>query len=334
MKINNKRLFRTVMALVIALAISVVFVGCNDILDNIENVKVAEGTYYKGSDGAVCDEWIKISSENKWSDNENVSGYFAVNVNIVRFYDSNDELYTVGMVDGNAIKFFSSEDFSDIEKIIATYTLNPNSEKNNPAANPNPLTIDDIPEYNGKAYVAIRNNVPDFSADEMVTDSFEFYSALDSLGRCGYTVACVGTDIMPTEERDSIGMVKPTGWQTVKYDIVSGKYLYNRCHLIGFQLTGENANERNLITGTRYLNIDGMLEFENMVADYVKETGNHVLYRVTPLFVENELVARGVHMEALSVEDDGEGICFNVFAYNVQPGITIDYATGNSRLSE
>lgn len=137
---------------------------------------------------------------------------------------------------------------------------------------------------------------------------------------------------MPTEERGSIGQVKPTGWQTVKYDIVDGKYLYNRCHLIGYQLTGENANKKNLITGTRYLNIDGMLGFENMIADYVKETGNHVLYRVTPIFVDDELVCRGVQMEALSVEDNGEGVKFNIFAYNAQPGVVIDYATGDSTL--
>ena len=146
--------------------------------------------------------------------------------------------------------------------------------------------------------------------------------------------ASVGQDIMPTEERGSIGQVKPTGWQTVKYDNVDGKYLYNRCHLIGFQLTGENANEKNLITGTRYMNVDGMLPFENMVADYVKETGNHVVYRVTPIYEGDNLVASGVQMEAKSVEDDGEGICFNVYVYNVQPGIDIDYATGNSQLAD
>lgn len=207
------------------------------------------------------------------------------------------------------------------------------SELRNPGANPSPVGLADLPAYSGAPYVVVRGNMPDFASNELVSTSFEYYSPLDPLGRCGYTVACVGLDIMPTEERGSIGMVKPTGWQTVKYDIVSGKYLYNRCHLIGYQLTGENANERNLITGTRYLNIDGMLDFENMVADYVKETGNHVLYRVTPLFVGNELVARGVEIEAYSVEDDGDGVCVHVFAYNVQPGITIDYRNGNSALA-
>ena len=164
----------------------------------------------------------------------------------------------------------------------------------------------------------------------LTTIAFEHYSDLDSLGRCGFTFANICKEIMPTEPRGSIGQVKPTGWQTVKYDIVEGKYLYNRCHLIGFQLSAENANTRNLITGTRYLNIQGMLPFENMVADYVKETNNHVLYRVTPLFNGNDLVASGVLIEALSVEDEGEGICFNVFCYNVQPGIAINYSTGTS----
>lgn len=193
--------------------------------------------------------------------------------------------------------------------------------------------ISSIPEFNGEdAYVVLNNNEPNFTKEDMVTNSFENYSDLDSLGRCGVAFANVGKDIMPTEERGSIGQVKPTGWQTVKYDIVDGKYLYNRCHLIGYQLTGENANKKNLITGTRYLNIDGMLGFENMIADYVKETGNHVLYRVTPIFVDDELVCRGVQMEALSVEDNGEGVKFNIFAYNAQPGVVIDYATGDSTL--
>lgn len=193
-------------------------------------------------------------------------------------------------------------------------------------------TISDIPAYSGKAYIEINENKPNFSASDLTTTSFEKYSPLDELGRCGIAFANVGTDIMPTSERESISSVKPTGWQTVKYDSISGKYLYNRCHLIGFQLTAENANELNLITGTRYLNVDGMLPFENMVADYVKETNNHVLYRVTPVFEGNDLVAKGVQIEAMSVEDNGEGIEFNVFIYNVQPGITIDYSTGNSAI--
>lgn len=194
--------------------------------------------------------------------------------------------------------------------------------------------INNVPSFSDSPYVAINNNIPSFSDDEKTTKSYEKYAELDSLGRCGVTMACIGIDIMPTEERGSIGQVKPSGWQTVKYDIVDGKYLYNRCHLIGYQLTGENANRQNLITGTRYLNIEGMLPFENMVADYVKETENHVLYRVTPIFYGNNLVASGVQLEGYSVEDDGEGICFNVYAYNNQPGIIINYANGDSKLDD
>ena len=196
------------------------------------------------------------------------------------------------------------------------------------------ISMEEIPAYAGEPYEVIHDNVPSFTQEDLVTDSYESYSELDALNRCGVVMACIGQDLMPTQERGSIGQVKPTGWQTVKYDCVDGKYLYNRCHLIGFQLTGENANECNLITGTRYLNVEGMLPFENMVADYVTETGNHVLYRVTPIFEGDNLVASGVQMEAQSVEDDGEGIAFNVYCYNVQPGVEIDYATGDSWLAE
>ncbi len=196
------------------------------------------------------------------------------------------------------------------------------------------LSAADIPAYAGDPYVTINDNVPQFLETDLATSSYEYYSDLDDLGRCGVVYACIGTDLMPTEERGNIGSVKPSGWHTVKYDIVDGKYLYNRCHLIGYQLSGENANVNNLITGTRYLNVEGMLPFENMVADYVKETGNHVLYRVTPVFEGNNLVASGVQIEAQSVEDQGEGILFNVYCYNVQPGVTIDYATGDSTLAE
>lgn len=193
------------------------------------------------------------------------------------------------------------------------------------------LSIEDVPEFSESPYVEINGNEPDFSQQEKEEgDSFESYSRLDSLGRCGVAYACIGQDLMPTEDRESISQIKPSGWQTAEYDFVDGKYLYNRCHLIGFQLTGENANERNLITGTRYMNVEGMLPFENLVADYVKETGNHVLYRVTPVFEGQELVARGVEMEAWSVEDQGDGVCYHVYVYNSQPGVTIDYATGNS----
>ena len=195
------------------------------------------------------------------------------------------------------------------------------------------ISMDELPAYSDSAYVEIDGNQPSFTdADKQETEAFEEYSDLDYLGRCGTAYANVGQELMPAdgEKRGSIGQVKPTGWHTVKYDCVDGKYLYNRCHLIGFQLTGENANEENLITGTRYMNVDGMLPFENLVADYVKETDNHVLYRVTPVFEGQNLVASGVQMEAWSVEDEGEGVCFNVYVYNVQPGITIDYATGES----
>ena len=188
--------------------------------------------------------------------------------------------------------------------------------------------------YQGEPYVVINDNNPDFTEADMTTASFESYGELDGLGRCTTAYANIGKDLMPTEKRGSIGEVKPTGWQTAKYDNVDGKYLYNRCHLIGYQLTGENANAKNLITGTRYLNVDGMLPFENMVADYIKETNNHVLYRVTPVFSGDNLVASGVQMEAKSVEDNGDGILFNVYCFNAQPGIAIDYATGNSHLDD
>lgn len=184
--------------------------------------------------------------------------------------------------------------------------------------------------YDGKPYVVINDNDPDFTDADMTTTSFERYGELDGLGRCTTAFANIGKDLMPAEKRGPIGEVKPTGWQTAKYDNVDGKYLYNRCHLIGYQLTGENANAKNLITGTRYLNVDGMLPFENMVADYIKETNNHVLYRVTPVFSGDNLVASGVQMEAESVEDNGDGILFNVYCFNAQPGIAIDYATGDS----
>ena len=186
------------------------------------------------------------------------------------------------------------------------------------------FSISEIPAYSGSPYVVINNNIPYFTESDYTT------SELDSLGRCGVCVASIGKDLMPTEERGTIGSVKPTGWHTVKYDNVDGKYLYNRCHLIGYQLSGENANTKNLITGTRYLNIQGMLPFENMVADYVKETGNHILYRSTPIFEGNNLLASGVLLEAYSGEDNGDGICFNVYCYNVQPDISINYATGDS----
>lgn len=192
--------------------------------------------------------------------------------------------------------------------------------------------LSNVPDYDGKAYVELNGNVPEFSESEKTySESFEEYGKLDSLGRCTYAVSCIGKDLMPTEKRGSIGSVKPSGWHISKYDFVDGKYLYNRCHLIGYQLTAENANERNLITGTRYLNVEGMLPFENDVADYIEITNNHVYYKVTPIFEGNNFVANGVQMQAYSVEDNGQGISFNVYCYNVQPGVAIDYATGDNQ---
>lgn len=193
------------------------------------------------------------------------------------------------------------------------------------------LITENIPDYTDKIYVEINGNKAEFSdEDKKRTDAFELYTDLDELGRCGAAYANICKELMPTEKRGSIGMIKPSGWQLAKYDSVDGKYLYNRSHLIGFQLAGENANEKNLITGTRYFNVVGMLPFENEVAEYVKETNNHVLYRVTPIFKDTELVARGVKIEAYSVEDSGKGVEFNVFVYNVQPDITINYQDGTS----
>lgn len=194
------------------------------------------------------------------------------------------------------------------------------------------VSLDAIPAYEGKAYVAVNNNEPFFTDSDMTTIAFENYSDLDSLGRCGVAYANICKEIMPTEKRGKIGMIKPSGWHTVKYDVIKDRYLYNRCHLIGYQLAGENANPKNLITGTRYLNVEGMLPFENLVADYVNNTGNHVLYRVTPMFSGSNLVANGVLIEAKSVEDNGGGILFNVYCYNVQPGVGINYENGDSWL--
>lgn len=201
-------------------------------------------------------------------------------------------------------------------------------------AEPADTLLERIPEYAGEPYVTLNDNQPDFTSEELQEISFEEYSSLDELGRCRTAQACVSQELMPEEERGDISSVIPTGWHSVRYEQVEGGSLYNRCHLIGFQLTGENANEENLITGTRYMNVEGMLPFENMVADYVKDTDGHVMYRVTPIYEEDNLVASGVQMEAESVEDQGDSICYNVFIYNVQPGIEIDYATGDSRIQD
>lgn len=193
------------------------------------------------------------------------------------------------------------------------------------------VSPDEIPEYEGEPYIVIDDNIPEFDEEDMVTKGFEEYSDLDFLGRCGMAFANVGQDTMPTEERGNISSVYPAGWENEEYDFIEdGGYVYNRCHLIGYQLTGENANEKNLITGTRYMNVEGMLPFENEVADYIEETDNHVLLRVTPIYDGVSLVASGVQMEAKSVEDDGEGVQFNVYCYNVQPGVVIDYSTGRN----
>ncbi len=196
---------------------------------------------------------------------------------------------------------------------------------------PSEFSLSEIPAYSGDAYTAVNDNIPYFSDEEYTTDAFELYSSLDSLSRCGTAFANICPELMPTEERGEIGSIFPSGWHTVKYNnLIDGNYLYNRCHLIGYQLAGENDNEKNLITGTRYLNVEGMLPFENSIDEYVETTGNHVLYRVTPVFEGSNLLASGVLMEACSVEDEGSGIQFNVYCYNVQPGIIIDYATGDS----
>ena len=192
--------------------------------------------------------------------------------------------------------------------------------------------LENIPTYNGELYVVVNNNEPNFSKEEINKKSYEKYSSLDYLDRAGSAIAKIGINLMPTKDRESIGQVRPTGFVTKKYSHIDGKYLYNRSHLIGFQLTGENANKLNLITGTRTFNVEGMLPFENMVADYIKETKNHVMYRVSPIYKDDNLVASGVNIEALSVEDNGKGIKFNVYVFNNEPGVIIDYKTGESRL--
>lgn len=256
-------------------------------------------------------------------------------------------------LDENASNLVSSSIPSEVSSEVATPTPEPTESPTpkptasptpiptptptpSPTPAPTPISVDiaSIPAYSGSAYTEVNGNIPYFTESDYTTTSFESYSDLDNLGRCGTAYACVGEDLMPTEKRGEIGQVKPSGWQTVRYDgLVDGNYLYNRCHLIGYQLSGENANTSNLITGTRYLNIEGMLPFENMVADYVKETKSHVLYRVTPVFEGDNLLASGVLMEGYSVEDEGAGISFCVYAYNIQPGVTINYANGKSELT-
>lgn len=230
--------------------------------------------------------------------------------------------------------------FDNKETISTTNTTTTSTTTSAPhspvgSGSANPVKPSETPAYTGRPYVALNNNVPNFSSAELTTKAYEKYSPLDSLGRCGVAIASCGKEIMPgtNEERGSISSIKPSGWNQAKYDGVSGGYLWNRCHLIGWQLSAENANRQNLITGTRYMNVSGMLPFENMVADYIKETGNHVAYRVTPIFKGNNLVCSGVQIEAYSVEDNGDGICFNVYCFNIQPNITINYADGSSSSS-
>ena len=234
------------------------------------------------------------------------------------------------------IRDFLSEELSGLAELLPEKDAGFREETAETPEEAAVITMDSLAEYAGEPYVILYGNQPAFTEEERTcTQTYEAYSEMDLLGRCGVAKACVGLDLMPTEARGSIGMVKPSGWHTVRYDdLVDGNYLYNRCHLIGYQLSGENANEMNLITGTRYLNVQGMLPFENQVADYVRETGNHVLYRVTPDFRNVELVARGVQIEAWSVEDHGEGVCFHVYCYNVQPGVEIRYLDGESHRAE
>lgn len=222
----------------------------------------------------------------------------------------------------------------DLTHEPSTTELSTNTDSTAFEAETGNFSLDNIPPFTGTAYVEINNNIP-FFTDTTTTKVFETYSSLDNLGRCGVAFANVCPELMPTEPRGYIGMIKPSGWHTIKYNgLIEGNYLYNRCHLIAYELTSENDNTLNLITGTRFLNIQGMLHFENMVADYVKSTGNHVLYRVTPIYDGDNLVASGVLMEGYSVEDKGTGICYCIYCYNAQPGIEIDYATGDSRLDD
>ena len=223
----------------------------------------------------------------------------------------------------------STTSIAEVDNLSTTEQTHPTTNTSNDL----PFDLADIPSCSGNPYYEVNNNQPFFQADEQTTKSFKQFSELDSLGRCGVAFACIGTDSLPTEERGAIGMIKPSGWHTVRYDdLIEDKYLYNRCHLIAFELSGENANPKNLITGTRYMNVKGMLPFENRVRSYIENTNQHVMYRVTPIFESDNLVATGVLMEGYSVEDNGAGICFNVFCYNVQPQIKINYVDGTSEV--
>jgi DNA-entry nuclease len=272
-----------------------------------DNISEIESEIYVGNEFETSNHIFEEKNDGKTTDNKNESDIYLVN---------ELKLTNQSIEESTENQLFSNVDLS--------------------SSTDNICLLNNLPDYDGTAYVILNNNIPEFSEhDKSITEPFEFYSELDNLGRCGQAYANICEEIEPKEERGSIGAIKPSGWHTVKYnDLIDGNYLYNRCHLIGYQLAGENANEKNLITGTRYLNVVGMLEFENLVDDYVDLTDNHVLYRVTPIFEGDNLVASGVQMEGWSVEDSGEGICFNVYCYNVQPGIEIDYATGDSWIAE
>lgn len=260
---------------------------------------------------------LQYSTSSKFEKNNTTSK--TINKNTATYY-------TVSKLKFNTVYYFRIRTYKAITKSgKTTNTYSEWSAKKN---------VRTLPTFSNNPYVSVNSNKPSFTTSQKKSNkSYETYGKLDKYGRCTTCVSCIGKDLMPTGKRGEIGMIKPTGWHTVKYDCVDGKYLYNRCHLIGWQLTAENANKRNLITGTRYLNVKGMLPFENMVADYIKETKNHVLYRVTPIFIGKEKVARGVQIEAYSIEDKGKGICFNVYCFNNQPGIIINYETGDSRLA-
>jgi len=296
--------------LVIAIIASVVsFFGIGITAPPVEETNEINNIISENIKNVIDDENNNVQEENQILENKNE--ILGENVENVISGENNSE------EDNN----ISDESVSNEEKPVK-YALESQQK----------IDVSKIPAYSEKPYVAINNNIPYFTDSDMTTVSYEYYSNLDDAKRCQVVVANIGKDIMPTEERGEIGSIQPTGWQTVKYDNISGKYLYNRCHLIGYQLSGENANEKNLITGTRYLNVEGMLPFENMVADYVEETNNHVLYRVTPIFEGDNKLASGVLMEAKSVEDNGKGIVFNVYCYNVQPGININYENGESSI--
>lgn len=271
----------------------------------------------------VATSTLPAVEKDKNAENENDDTY--------KTEESNTRVQDAGIADSSMEN--KEESNSTDEKLTGENSTDVQSTANIFQSQTVAVLLSDIPEYSDSPYIAVNQNIPFFTENDNTTVAFEYYSDLDKLGRCGVAYANICKEIMPTEERDKIGSIKPSAWQSVRYDNVEGAYLYNRCHLIGYQLAGENANEKNLMTGTRYLNIEGMLPFENMVADYVKETDHHVLYRVTPIFDGDNLLAAGVLIEAKSVEDNGEGILFNVFCYNVQPGININYLNGDSSLA-